>query len=373
MLTLSELRVLEYGLRSDKVLSVFLAQAPSDPAARHGWRVRVDEVIRDVRKESESASRDEGVALRRAIDRFEQTLDEAGGVVREPGWVGYIGPDRVHLAQVVPVAMITAASWGTGIRIAPLIRAIQNRRPAIIAIVDSRRAVIYRYHEEHLQHVDTLRAHAHTEPGIHMGGAPRQHFHAGTRGRTGTDQAQRERLAGRRHLMTLLVERMLDLSRPDAWLLLGGAPVAVHEALAVISPLALGRVRLMPELHLRATPAEITAVAARGAEMLHEARDLELVERTVEAAGAAGRGATGLQATSAAVGDGRASQVLLSPRFLGQFPAEAEQIIRGALDEHAAIDVVSGRAQDILDTRVGGIAAILRYPAGRLVQAAGPT
>ena len=199
MVTLSELKVLEHGLRLDKVLSVFLGQAPSDPAARHGWRVRIDEAIREVRKAGASASHRERAEMERAINRFESTLAEAGGVIREPGWVGYVGADRVHLAQVAPVAMTTSASWGNGIRIAPLLRAIQEARPAIIAMVDSRRAVLYRYYDGHLQHVDTLHAHAHTEPGIHMGSAPRQHFHAGTRGRTGTDQAQRERLAGRRH------------------------------------------------------------------------------------------------------------------------------------------------------------------------------
>lgn len=149
MVTLSELKVLEHGLRLDKVLSVFLGQAPSDPAARHGWRVRIDEAIREVRKAGASASHRERAEMERAINRFESTLAEAGGVIREPGWVGYVGADRVHLAQVAPVAMTTSASWGNGIRIAPLLRAIQEARPAIIAMVDSRRAVLYRYYDGH--------------------------------------------------------------------------------------------------------------------------------------------------------------------------------------------------------------------------------
>ena len=348
---------------------MFLGQAPSDPAARHGWRVRIDEAIREVRKAGASASHRERAEMERAINRFESTLAEAGGVIREPGWVGYVGADRVHLAQVAPVAMTTSALAG-------------QRHPDCAAPAShpggaagdhcdggqsaGRALPILRWTSAARRHIARACPHRAWHPYGQRAATALSRGHPRTH-RDGPSAARTS--CGTPAFMTVLAERMLDLARPDAWMLLGGAPVAVHEALATVLAATLGRVHALPELHLHATPAEITAAAAGGTLALEHAHDLELVQRTLEAAGAGGRGTEGLPATSAAVGEGRASQLLVTPRFLQQFPAEAERVIRGALDEDADIDVIAGRGAELLDAHAGGIGSTLRYPANRAAPA----
>lgn len=373
MLTMTELSALERGLRSTRVLSVFLSQAPADPALHHGWRVQIEDVLREVRTANAGASDEDRVALEQSIARFHEALDEAGGTIRHPGWVAFLGGDRVHLAQPLPVATGTSASWGIGIRVAPLLRATKEARPAIVALVDSRRAQLYRYQHGQIERVDTLRAHAHEEPVTHMGTAAKQRFHAGTRGRTGTDQAQRERLAGRRHLMAALAKRMVQLAEPNGWLLIGGAPVAASEAVAALPAAVSARAHLLSDLHLRATLAELKAASAGGARLLRRQHDLELVRETLEAASGGGRGASGREATMRALTDGRASRLFLTPVALEQLGSDAEPIIRAAFDEGAEIEVVTDRGAELLDTQSGGIAATLRYaPAARGTAATPP-
>ncbi len=142
MLTYTALVELERRLHSTRLLSVFLEQAPADPATRHGWRVRVDHAISDVRTTYEGAPRGEREALDRALAGLEREIAQMGGTVEAHGWVGYIEAEHVCLAASLPIRTPTLISWGRGIRIAPLLSALKEERPAIVAIVDSRQADI---------------------------------------------------------------------------------------------------------------------------------------------------------------------------------------------------------------------------------------
>ncbi len=348
MLTYAEIKALEKGLRSTKVLSVFLEHAPRDPAARHGWRVSLDDAIRDVRRANTDASDEERLALERALFRFQRLLDGMDEPVRERAWVGYIGVTRIFLAQALPVATPMSVSWGTGIRVAPLIRAMKEARPAIVAVVDSRRADIYLYQGGILERLDSLHAHAHIEAVAHMGGAPQRGFHAGTRGRTGTDQAQRERLAGRRHLLSALADRMLELAGEDGWLVFGGAPMRALEAQAALPARSAARSCVASGLHLNATPPEIAAAAGASAQLLRNREDLEAVTRVVDDATAGGHGVLGLATCLAALEERRVSHLYVDAEFAERSRAEAERAIEAAFDGNATIEIVSDAGAQLL-------------------------
>ncbi len=194
-----------------------------------------------------------------------------------------------------------------------------------------------------------------------MGTASERGFHQGTRGRTDTDQAQREHLAGRHRLMAALSTRMTELAGPDGWLLVGGPSTAAHEALAALPHHAARRSRVLSDLRLRATSPEITRAASAGARDLHREEDLAAIRDTLEVAGAGGRAARGAAATLQALNEGRVTRVFLSKGFIERSPADAEQAIHAAFEGRATVESVADGGAELLDAEAGGIAVTLRY------------
>jgi len=360
MISYAELIQLERRLRDAPVLSVFLEEMPEDPAMRHGWHVQITDAIREVRDTHALAGPVERGRLEQAIDRFERHL-AALGSVRSHGWVGYFGPDRTHLAEALPVAVSTVLSWGRGAWVAPLLRALKESRPAIVGIVDSRAARLYRYREGVAVHVDTLRAPLHTEAVSHMGSSAAAGFHGGTRGRSGKDQLDRERLAARKRMWSTLSERMIKLAGADGWLLIGGAPIAAREARSALPPREAARSYLLADLRLGASLSEIAHSAASGASFLRRQEDLGSVRYVMELAGQHGRGVIGLASTLEALEQHCVARLYMSIGFVDHCASDAERTARAAFDQGAPVEVVAGAGGSLLDARAGGIAGALHY------------
>jgi len=97
---------------------------------------------------------------------------------------------------------------------------------------------------------------------------------------------------------------------------------------------------------------EVSAVTAR----LRAERDRDFVEVALEEALGGSRGATGLQETTEAVGEGRVEHLALDPTI----GSSAEALVRGALAGSAEITIARDGVAELL-APAEGVAAILRY------------
>lgn len=369
MLTATDLVELERTLRSENVLSVYLDGSVTDPAHQADWRPRLDAEIDRIRALVADAARGERVAFARAVHALDETLAPAGAAVGAAAVALFITEDGVRRAETLPVAITTGARWGRGAWLGPALRAVKAARPAIVAIVDSRVARIFRYQSGVVERLDTLRVQTHIEPPTHMGEPPRQGFHAGTRGRTGTDAATRERRAARARLMRDLAERVARLAGADGWILIGGTPTPSHEALAALPATLARRAMVMPELHVRSTIPEIAGLAGHGAATLRRSADLAAVRGALERAGGRGRASVRMEPTRAALDATAVRSLFLTRRFLDDHREDGEDLLRRAIVQHASIELVSGDAATLLDSAGEGIGALLRFPAHTAAEA----
>jgi len=359
MLRLSEIVEIERVLRGSLALSVYLDDAPSDPAQRAVWRTRLDQALERARDDVPAGS-----------DR--QAFDLAAGLLREElasvtsargaaGWMAYVTPDAVRLRASLPVPAALLVRWGDGALVAPALRALKESRAAIVAIVDSRSARILRYRDGEIREIESLKAYTPISAASHMGAPPRQGFHPGTRGEAGRDAAERELRAGRAQMMRELAGRMLDAAGADGWLLFGGAPAAAREAFNTMPKSAAPRSLLMPDVPLHLGDAHIARSAARGASILRRREDLAAVHTLFERSGAGGRAATGYDAVRNALAAGAAQRLLITTRSVERAPEEAETLVRAAFAAGTEIEIVSGEAAELLDGRAEGAGALLRF------------
>lgn len=361
MLSHSELLELDRSLRGSRVLSVYIDGNAPDPAKRAVWRRRLENSITDLRRSLESAPHAEREAFEQCVRLLWQRLATIRGAIRAPGFVAFIAEDGVRYADVLPSPTPTLVAWETGARVAPYVRALKQQRPVIIAMVDHRRARLYRYRFGALEELETLRARAHVGPMERMEGRPSSLFHPGTRGATGADEADRVLRSGHERMLSELAGRLVALAGEDGWIVIGGTPQPAKAAARALPAQIAPRSQVMPSLELRSTRAEIARAAARGASLLRGARDREQVAELIDRAAAGGAGTAGVEPTLDALHAGAVEALFFSQRFLEQHAAEAEAAIREAFDQDASVEEVTGTAATRLDAEAGGMAARLRF------------
>ena len=361
MLTREELTTLQRSLEQRRVLSVYLDGRVADPAARHAWRPWLSANLARLR----DSLAGNGSALRefdRCADHLAAMLAPVVGAPRSPGWVAFITSDGAALVEALPVPMPNAVHWTTAAWLSPYVRAQKELRPVMLVVVDARSARVYRYALGALTPIETFHAHARVDEPLHMGSAPRQHFHPGTRGSTGSDAAERGRREGTERMLREVIDHLVPLASPDAWILVGGMPATAREALTMLpdhvrarAALASGLSRITPQSALR-------RAAASGAMRLRRALDDDVVSDVIGRASGNGKGVVGERDARAALVVDAVYMLLLSLRFMDEHADASEEMTRQALAQNAAVEIVAGSAAARLDA-VGGVAAMLRFPA----------
>jgi hypothetical protein len=364
LLTHEQLSRLTRELRTTPVLSVYIDGAATDPARRQAWRQALRNALDDARAWAESQPK----ASREAFDLCRQslmtTLDAIPSAIGSAGWVGFVTAEGAQLHGPVPTPMPTLVKWQVGPWIAPFVRALKQMRPVIVVVVDTRSAALYRYHRGDLTALEQLHSHRHGGHADHMGDAPREHFHGGTRGETATDAAEHARLSARDHMLREVTHRLQDLLTDDAVAVIGGAPDTAHALHRAIPAALASRVLVSADLPMGSSSAEIARAAERDAKVLRDSRDSAAVEQVLNLAASHGRGVTGARETLAVMSTGEGRQLLITPRFLAEHADEAEAAVEFALDHAADIEVLAGDAAARLDAKAGGIAASLRFATG---------
>ena len=362
MMTFPQLVTLERSLRDERVLSVYLHGAADDPAVRLVWRTELDRSLRDIRRWLLGSPHEEREKFERSVETLGAMLAPYTAGLAAPGWAGFITGETVHDAERLPVPMPTMAIWSTGMCVAPYIRALKVTRPVIVSVVDSRVAHIYRYQLGELDLVSTIHAHASIGAPAHMGDAPIAGFHPGVRGETAREAVQRAHTTGTERMLReaeLIVARHAAV---DAGILVGGNPRVATRFRRALTSAVSDRVLQLESLHADASLAELGAAAKAGASALRDAADLRRIGEILASDANRGVATVGPDATSRGLARLTVRELYLTSRYLEDHMAEAENAVRQALDQGAAVEQVSGDAAAKLDQH-GGIAARLRYRA----------
>ena len=360
MLTYPELVRLERSLRDERVLSVYLHGASEDPAARLVWRTDLDRSVRDLRRWLAGSAHDERTAFERCLTALETLLTPFAAGLPSPGWAAFITGGTIRDAERLPVPMPTLAVWSTGMCVAPYIRALKVTRPVIVAVVDSRVARVYRYRIGVLDHLETIHAHATIDAPARMGDAPRSGFHPGVHGDTARDAVQRARAAGTDRMLREAEVIVAKHAALDEGIVIGGASRVAGRFRRALAKSVSDRVLQLESLHADATEAEIAVAVSAGASALRDAADLRHVAEIIGGDGEHDATSLGPAATRRALERRTVRELYITPRFLEDNMAEAEEAVREALDQGAAVEQLSRDAAAALDEH-GGLGARLRY------------
>ncbi len=368
MLSHEQLAELYRSLRDASALSVYLDTAEEDPAARGAWIGPLKHALHAARESAGAGARTESAAFDAAAGAVLAHVEALGA----PGWVAFASDGAIRHAEAVRVRVATMASWGRGIRVAPYLRVQAAHISALALIVDHRSARAYRYVDGSLDRIAHVHAHAHREPPMHMGAASRQGFHPGTRGTTGTDEAERELLAGFDRMLSDVVDRVAHARRPGDWIVIGGTPQPAIQLLHMLESrmenpaerhlgMPTRTVGHAPALHDTATDAEIGRATELAVSDLRMAAADAAVTELVESAGPHGQTVVGLDPARAALADKRVHHLIVAADFIDADPLAAEAIIGAALDQGARVDAITGPPAVRLASH-GGVGALLRYP-----------
>jgi len=365
MMSLRQLTTFERPLRARRVLSVYLAGVDGDPGVRDRWRIRLKGALAAVEKELAAASHAEREAFASAARAIANEARLVPAAAR--GWLAFATADGLLRAEISPVEMPTLAVWQDGAFLAPYLRLTALVEPVLVAILDRKKARLFRQTGDALALVDTMTPAPHPGPEPRARGPRPGKTHSGTRGETGADEFSRVKLTEREDLVRQLALSVVAHAAKDEPVLVGGTPEMVKAALAALHPLLGARLVHDPVLTHAATPARITAAAHAVAPRRFLLAHPGLLDEIAERAGADGRAALSASGAIGALREGRARELLLSRRWAEAHPASADLAIKTAADQRATVVELDGVGGDRLHA-LGGVAARLRY--GRAARAA---
>ena len=291
----------------------------------------------------------------RLLARVEQGVHKQGGGT----WVGFASADGATYDESLHASVPVLVAWEDRMRVVPYLTACDDH-PALVVILDREHATFYRFSLDVLAEIERLETLPEMLPGPHMGSPPRQSFHPGTKGETGTENAARQTATAFRRHTTRIVGRIADLVRSNEWIVLGGA----SEAVAHVSA------QLTGDLHARmaiadtakgASLAQVRDAALEATASLRTARHRHIVADLLERKHGVALDALGFEQVSNALTQRAVGMLVTARRWTEEHDDAVENIVRQALAQHAAVEIVDGDAADPLELLSNGIAARLRF------------
>jgi len=362
MLTSEQLIALYRDLRSTPVLSVYIDADQHDPAHRSAWRVQLDNQIRDLRRILAGDGDAVPEGFEEAVGHVNDALGRHhDGFLPGSGWVGFATGEGPVLTESVPVPMPTLVRWEEGLRVAPYLRGLKQARPVIVAVVDSRRALVYVYRAGELDDPVEIAADRDVGEVWESSSSKRASTHSGTRGETARDAGQAIARVHTERMLDDCAERVADLAGNDGFVVLGG----VHEQTAALAELLpdtfAERCAERPALHLGMTPAQVKAVVEDAASELSRSLQEKRAREVLDVALSDGDACLGWEDTARAVTERRARRVYVSAGARAARPDDTDRLVGTAFDGGAEALELAGEGGRLLDEKAGGIAALLRY------------
>lgn len=357
MLKPTELRELWRDLADREVLTVYLDSRVTDPAMRDSWRAAMTNAVRAAG--ASISSSEERQRFEKAASYLRDPSPLPGGVWGAPGWVAFVTEDGLRYAGDLPVQPVPHAEWRRGPVVAPYMRALKQHNPVFIALVESRSARIYRYALGGLELLETLEAQ--TEDMGSSGSIATGRSVNAARSTVSTENAARKRQAVFNRMAGDLASRLESLAGEEAFVLIGGASEWAHHAFDSLGRKLDGRATLADSLHQDATDAQIVRAAKDAASSLRGNRGREMVESLLNRGGGHARAAVSIPEIQRGLRMNAVDLLLVSPEFIRKHQDVAEDIVRMAIEQGAAVEVPSGEGAEKLDRDTGGMAARLRF------------
>lgn len=357
MLSHNDLRTLLDDLDERLVLTAYLADDEHDPAQRSAWRLRLDGLLDQARTGAGPAGEHE---FDRAREHLLGELRRVRGFLPGPGWVAFVTADGVAWSGALPASTSDHVAWLSGPVIAPILRSLKQARPVILALVDARRARVFRYEERAVVEIHDARADSYIDDLSDRTTSKRAATHSGIRGETARDAAKRLLRGASERMLDDVALRINELAAEENVVVYGGS----KEARAGLHQRIAGRLgeRALEDasLYVVMTRAEIEQALERIASRLTVRLQTVFVEQMLDRAGVGARVAVGSDATRHAA-EGQIDRLLVTPRYARERSAEIETLIAAALRYGGVVEEVGGEAGALLDRNAEGVAARLRY------------
>lgn len=356
--TISALAKLQKTLDDQFALSIYFTARSTNPSQRNTWRAKLKSELRRLSKALANA----GVAERRAFDAAREAFEamDIPELSRADGVACFVTARGVQHVERLPFAVESAVTWGTGVALAPYVRALKQHRPVILAVADGKTAHLYRFQDDQLTELEKISVEPHLHHPTHMSARVGPKFHPGTRGVAGQDESQREWSAATDRMTRQLAQQLAHHAGEDAWVILGGRADVLHRTQEALPKGLLPRTGEASGITVQSPNHELERAARQGASALRDAADARDLQKLTNGGDERHAAAVGENAARRALDNASVARLYLSSRYVAENAERAETAVRSALDQGADIETVSGGASEALDA-MGGIAARLRY------------
>lgn len=343
--------------RDDPVLSIYLDADQHDFAERGKWRIALKTAVAEQRERADDTER-----FDRALEHLREPLSESdGSFLSGRGWVGFATPEGLLHSESLPVPMPNLVRWEDGLRVAPYARALEQARPVVAVVIDSRRARILRYRMGLLHQQDYLEADTYLGDLTDVNVSKVASTHSGIRGKTGSDAAQtfldveRERLVGR------VAEEVGKEVGSAGLLVLGGGERTVDALEKELGEFARDRRRKKGALNFDMSDAELQKTVEEAASEISEELHRTLFDHVVGQARSNGAACLGEEETERALSEGRVDTLLIADSFRRREPDRADHFEGAAFEHGATVVELAREVGEDLEREGGGVCALLRY------------
>ena len=346
--------------RDELVLSVYLESRPTDPARRHDRGLHLRAATTAARERAAAASREERDLLDRMIGEVLDRIPGESQVEGGASWACFAAASGGTLELSLPAGVETSVHWGLGANVVPFVRAAEPES-ALIAQIDRAHVRLTRWEEGRFETLLWQEGEPVTSAGIHTSEAPRLGFHHGTHGRSGADDAQRQRREDAEHLRHALLLKLTGLPGDPLPVVVGGAAESVAHFMKELPEAVAERAARAESLRMEAPQLMLPLIRRT----LHELQARQLGQRVGElrdAARANGLATTGITRVSAAAARGAVAELIFSDRAWRADPGKLEALVQRVMLDGAVIaSTGTATAPEGIDGEADGLVAGLRF------------
>lgn len=346
--------------QGELTLSVYIAAAPADPSERQSWFVRLRQQLNHISDGLDAQAHEEREAFARCVAKLFDRLPAQGTMPRDHSWAFFAAAGGDDLMLELAPGVETSVHWGLGARVVPFLR-VAEPEEALVVQVDRISSQLSRFANGEFDDSVTLEAEPIDEVGPFMSAPARTGFHGGTRGRTGADEAQRQRRESTDRLLSDTVRRIGTMAEFRMPVLIGGAPESAVRVLESLPVALADRSILATDLRM-GTPHEYRDEIRSALHQLHSRQQEERIAALRDLALAGGSAVIGYEDSERAAQMGAIAELIFTDEAWHQHPAEIEALVRRALVDGAEVEFAEPGAVRAMDGTADGVIAGLRFP-----------
>lgn len=338
-------------------LSVYLEPAPADPAGSRAVALRLRDALDALRAQVADGTAEERQRLEDSIEAFVDAVPSAEHRSRRQGWAFFRTVNGAQLIIETPATVETSAAWDVGPRVVPFLRAAEPDS-ALVVQIDREHARIGMLHDGSVDVIVDIDADPVSDVGPHMGAGPAPGFHSGTHGRTGADEAQRQRREATERLLATSVRRVATLAEDALPVVVGGAATMSKRLVGALPKALADRTALAATLRMGDADKALPEIV-ESLQSLRRREQAAHIAELKDAAAAHGRAALGMAKAQRAAEVGAIAELIFTDAAWRAHPAEIEALVHRAISGGASVAWTS--ASDADTDQLDGVVAGLRF------------